>query len=111
MKINADNSVTHNIEHDLSLEAAGKAGRSAINGYAQKHKQLSGRWETPNVYKLKVKVPFNTLTGQVEITKDAIVFHIDKVPGMFQGFIGQAVDAIDKAVKQHIAKAKRGDLK
>ena len=111
MKINADNSVTHNIEHDLSLELAGKAGRTAINGYAKKHQALTGRWTTPNMYELQVKVPFSKLTGHVEIKEDVIVFHIDKVPKMFHGFIGQAVDAIDKAVKVCIAKAKRGDLK
>jgi len=106
MTTNPDNSVTHNIEHDLSLEAAGKAGRAAINGYAKKHKQLTGRWQTPNLFNLKVKVPFNTLTGHVEIKQDVIVFHIDKVPAMFKGFIGQAVSTIDSVVREHIAKAK-----
>lgn len=111
MTTNADNSVTHYIEHDLSLELAGKAGRSAINSYAKKHKQLTGLWTTPYLYNLKVKAPFNTLTGHVEITEGIIVFHIDKVPAMFKVFIGQAVEAIDKVVKQHIAKANQPKTK
>ncbi len=111
MTTNADNSVTHNIEHDLGLERAGKAGRSAINSYAKNHHQLTGRWATPYLYNLQVTAALNTLTGHVEIREDAIVFHIDKVPLMFRGFVGQAVRAIDKTVRRHITKAKRGDLK
>lgn len=111
MTLNADNSLTHNIEHDLSLELAGKAGRAAINGYAKKHKQVQGRWETPYLYRLQIKAPFNTLTGTITISSQHIAFHIDKVPAMFKGFVGQAVETIDTVVKKWVAKAKRGEIK
>jgi len=100
------NPVTHQIAHDLSPELAEKAGRKAINGYAKQHSQLTGRWETPTLYRLEIKVPFSKLTGFVKIKEHAIVFHIDHVPSMFAGFVSKAVDVIDESVKLTINKTK-----
>lgn len=106
MSNKADNSVTHVIPHDLPHELAGKAGRKAINGYVKQFKQLKGRWETPTKFVLEIKVPFNKLTGHVDIQVNQIFLKIDKVPAMFKGFVGQAIDTIDEAVKDHLNKAK-----
>lgn len=102
------NPVSHCIPHDLSLEVAGAAGRKAINGYVSEYSQVSGKWVTPYLFELQAKAAFTKITGKVEITEDAITFHIDHVPAVFSGFIKTAVSAIDKAVKACIAGAKKG---
>jgi hypothetical protein len=107
----ADPSVTHSIPHDLSLEMAGKVGRKAVNSYAKQYKQVSGRWETPYLYNLSAKAAFTTIKGTISINDEAIVFKIDRVPSMFKGFVGLAIDAINKEVKLWIRKAKRGEIK
>ena len=103
------NPVTHRIPHDLSLEVAGAAGRKAINGYVKQYTAISGKWETPYLFRLEAKVAFTKLSGTVEITEDAITFSIDHVPPVFAGFIKVAVSSIDKAVRGAIASAKKGE--
>jgi len=103
-----NNPVSQSIPHDLDLETAGAAGRKAINGYVRQFNQVSGKWETPYLFRLQAKAAFTKLTGSVEIDDKAITFKIDHVPSMLAPFMSQATEAIDKAVRTCIADAKKG---
>lgn len=102
----------HDIPHDLELDLAKLAARKAAEAYAQRFAKYDykHRWASDARLELSFTVMSKRLEGVMEVLPRKLALELD-VPFMFKVFQGQAIEIIEREVKEWIAKARRGELK
>lgn len=103
----AKHRIPHGLDHDLARKATQHALESYKNRFAEHNPQ--GRWVTDDRAELSFTVAGKTLEGVVEVEPKDIALELE-VPFIFRVFKGQAMEIIEKEIREWIARARNGEL-
>ena len=101
----------HSVRHDLELNLACRAVKTALEGYAERFKDYSPRvnWQNDRQADIGFTAKGVKLDGSVEVKNVEILIDL-KVPFLLKVFKGKAIQVIEKEIQTWIGKAKAGEL-
>jgi hypothetical protein len=101
----------HSVKHDLDPALARRATEKAFESYAERFANYSptATWSSDRRCEVGFKVKGFSLKGAIEIEPREILMDLE-VPFVLRVFKGQALDIIEREVRNWIEKARLGEL-